>query len=84
MQNCSLLSPNRYPVSNAAEVFYSDTTTGAFSQPNNLLADNVVCVSCKKCLFAREFSEMPVCGFRVRFLKCCSQPAVSKSNVFEF
>lgn len=42
MQNCSLLSPSRDPVTDALEVFNGDSASSAFSGGNDLLADVVI------------------------------------------
>lgn len=64
MQLASLRLPNPYPVTDAAQVFQSDTASGAFGLLHELLGDAVVHVGCEASLLARQGFETTPGGLR--------------------
>jgi hypothetical protein len=82
-QNYPLRLPNLYPVHNTAQVFKSDTASGAFGCRNNLLRNTMIHVAGKTRLFARQFAKAPSCALCLFLLKFSPQSAVTITNGFD-
>ena len=79
-QNCPLRLPNLYPVDNSAQVFKSDTPSGAFGCRNNLLRNTMIHVAGKASFLARQFTKPPTRRLRLKLLKFGSEAALSVAH----
>jgi hypothetical protein len=80
MENCSLPVPNRYPVTDAIEVFNRHPAPGAFSTGNDLLGYHMVCMRGKSLLLTGELAEPTFCRSRLFLLELGPQPSMAMAN----
>jgi len=80
MQNCSLLSASRYPVTNALQVFDGNSATGALSSGNDLLGNAVIHVRCEAPFFPAEFVKFSPRTASLFLLKFGSKFPVAESD----
>lgn len=75
---------NRYPFTDARQVFQGDTATGVFRTFNNLLGDLVVYVFGKTLLFARALFQQTLGRFRTFALQLSAQLEMAFAQAINF
>jgi hypothetical protein len=83
MQLDSLLTPNRYPFTDAAEFFDSNAAMGAFGESNNLLGKTMIYICGKAGFLARQIAELALGGPRASGLELGTQSTMSVAHVVD-
>lgn len=83
MQNCTLLTPSRYPSSDVAQILDCDTPASAFSFGNDLLCYYVIGIGRETLLTAAEFPEFTTASPSSLGLQLTTKSAVPKADAFD-
>ncbi len=78
-----LAMPNRDSVTDAAQIFQSNTPASVFSLGNNTLANRVIDIGSKTSLFARTFYEKSFGCLRVFYLKFATKFRLTLSETVD-
>jgi hypothetical protein len=77
-----LTATNRYPITDALEVFKGYSAMGVFRLRDQSLGDGMVYLSAEPCLSTAEFAQMTLCAASPLRLQCASQAMEAKTNFF--
>lgn len=83
MQNCSLLTPSRYPGADVPQFFDCDTPTSAFSVCDDLLGYDVINIGREATFASTEFPEFAARSSRQFLLEFSSKVAMSEADAFD-
>src|SRR5271166_1518658 len=82
MQNGSLLVPNRYPATDAAQLFERHTPVSVFSFGNDLLGNDVIYIGREAVLTTGKFPELTTASTSALTLQLGAQPSIPIANSF--
>lgn len=80
---CSLVAAGRYPLSDALEIFKSDSARGAFSIRNERLRYDVVCVGLESPLLPGQFAKFAFGGFGAALLQSLATAAEALADALD-
>ncbi len=82
IQLVTLTFTNRYPVSDIAQIFKSNSPTGVFSLHHKLFGNNVVLKFLEALLFTRKLFKFSFCGLGLLSLQIASAVRKGLTNAF--